>query len=337
MANLQKYKAAQVHPLFRHYERAKKEDGSFFKFNNQNIRTDETYLNYNLCAPKDQANFLKKRLKELQANVKKNTNVMCCWVITAPKDLESSRTREFFLNTYNFLNNRYGTGTEKNVISSFVHLDETTPHLHYAFVPVSWDAKKNREKLCAKEVITRKDLQTFHADLNRHIKKTMGKEYAIITNAKGTKKHKEMVQESLKKEIKNLEKQTEELKKMDNQDFKKFLRNFKKTLTGKYQLTESQLEKLWKKNFKDIPQKTLGKLEAENKELKFELSKSHQNSANFKSQVNLIKSSVAKLKENNKKLKTENIKLKSALGKIAKGKIILDKINEQKKDLERTQ
>ena len=47
------------------------------------------------------------------------------------------------------------------------------PHLHYAFVPVVFDDKKSRYKVSAKEVLTRHDLQTFHEDLDQHLKKVL--------------------------------------------------------------------------------------------------------------------------------------------------------------------
>ena len=58
-------------------------------------------------------------------------------------------------------------------MAAVVHYDETTPHLHYAFVPVVFDDKKSRYKVSAKEVLTRHDLQTFHEDLDQHLKKVL--------------------------------------------------------------------------------------------------------------------------------------------------------------------
>ena len=58
-------------------------------------------------------------------------------------------------------------------MAAVVHYDETTPHLHYAFVPVVFDNKKSRYKVSAKEVLTRHDLQTFHEDLDQHLKKVL--------------------------------------------------------------------------------------------------------------------------------------------------------------------
>ncbi|WP_228143688.1 plasmid recombination protein, partial [Acinetobacter baumannii] len=47
----------------------------------------------------------------------------------------------------------------------------TTPHMHFAFIPVVWDEKKQREKVCANDVLTRKELKTFHQDLDKFLKR----------------------------------------------------------------------------------------------------------------------------------------------------------------------
>ena len=82
----------------------------------------------------------------------------------------TSNRAPFFEATTNFLNERYG---QENAVAAVVHYDETTPHLHYAFVPVVFDDKKSRDKVSAKEVLTRHDLQTFHEDLDQHLKKVL--------------------------------------------------------------------------------------------------------------------------------------------------------------------
>ena len=58
------------------------------------------------------------------------------------------------------MNERYG---KENVISAYVHFDEVTPHMHYAFVPVVEDKKKGGYKLSAKS--HNKKLGTFHKTL----------------------------------------------------------------------------------------------------------------------------------------------------------------------------
>jgi len=56
--------------------------------------------------------------------------------------------------------------------------------LHYAFVPVVFDDKKSRYKVSAKEVLTRQDLQTFHEDLDQHLKKVLPFYEQVILNNK---------------------------------------------------------------------------------------------------------------------------------------------------------
>lgn len=45
-------------------------------------------------------------------------------------------------------------------LSYSIHLDETTPHYHFAFMPI----KENEQKLCANNIMTRKFLQSFQND-----------------------------------------------------------------------------------------------------------------------------------------------------------------------------
>lgn len=169
MAHVQKNNRTATGHLFDHYARNSEEEKYKYIYRkNDSIDPNRTHLNYNLVkSPGTQEERLNKRLSEIKVQKRKDINVMCSWVVTAPKDLQTTQLNDFFKETYNFLVNRYGG--EKNVISAYVHMDETTPHLHFAFVPVAIDKKKNIEKLCAKEVINKRDLQTFHDDLQKHL------------------------------------------------------------------------------------------------------------------------------------------------------------------------
>ena len=67
---------------------------------------------------------------------------MVSWVITIPADYEGSQ--EMFLKKHIIL---WKTNMEKeNVISAYVHLDETSPHMHFCFVPVVFDTKNKNIK-----------------------------------------------------------------------------------------------------------------------------------------------------------------------------------------------
>lgn len=122
-------------------------------------------MNYNLATPHEegQIEFIRNRCKELNAAKRKDLNVMADWVITAPQSIvDSERTDEFFYKTYRFLANRYGT---ENVISAFVHLDEISPHIHFAFVPVTKDGR-----VSARDRINKNELSCFHKDLDSFIR-----------------------------------------------------------------------------------------------------------------------------------------------------------------------
>lgn len=182
MAHLAKYTRGSIGNLTRHYERAKSEKtGEYIKFSNQDIDVNRICENYNLAPERNQLEFIKQRCDEVHCLKRKDVNVMCSWVVTLPKNFDKEKERKFFEECYNFLKDRYGG--EKNVISAYVHKDEITPHLHYSFVPVIFDSKKNRETVSAKIMLNRSDLQTFHKDLENHLFKVFGYEVGILNEA----------------------------------------------------------------------------------------------------------------------------------------------------------
>jgi len=205
MANLQKYTASEASGLLRHYERFLDELGKYLKFSNQDIDISKTHLNYNLAPDREisQYQFIKQRCSEVDFVGRKNTNVMCSWVVTTPKDLTEKDHKRFFQETYKFLNDRYAYGRERNVISAYVHMDETTPHMHYAFVPVVFDEVRGREKISAKETVNRRDLKTFHRDFSNHMTLAFGRDIGVHTGVTdGEDKDKEQLRkEQLEREM----------------------------------------------------------------------------------------------------------------------------------------
>ncbi|WP_326257328.1 MobV family relaxase [Bacillus toyonensis] len=199
MAHVQKYAKGNVQGLSIHWDR-KTENHS-----NQDIDNERSHLNYDLCEKEgDTLSRMNDRLSEVHCLNRKDVKVCADWAVTLPeslKEIPENEQREFFEKTYEFLRDRYGG--EKNVLSANVHNDETTPHMHFAFMPVVWDEKKQREKVSAKEVLTRKDLKTFHQDLDKFLKKEIphiykegilnGKTIGIDT-VKDLKKHSEEIQ-----------------------------------------------------------------------------------------------------------------------------------------------
>ena len=174
--HIQKYNKASVCHMFDHYDRNSPGKKS-------NIDADKTYQNYNLAAedqPLPQFDFLLQRISEVKVQKRKDVIVMCDWAIIAPKTLAEHEYATFFLETYKFMSGRYG---KENVISAYVHMDETQQHMHFSFIPITKDKKKDRYKVCAKEVITKRELQTIHKDMNSYITEVFGRDIGILNGA----------------------------------------------------------------------------------------------------------------------------------------------------------
>lgn len=172
MAHCMKLTRAGCGHMFKHYERAKDENGEYIKFGNQDIDAERTHLNYNLAPSRNisQGEFVKQRCSEVYCLNRRDVNVMCSWVVTLPKEVKGKDDTEyFFKKAYEFLEKRYG---KENVVSAFVHMDEKTPHMHFAFVPVVYDEKKKRYKVSAKECISKNELCKFHEDLQNYFDTT---------------------------------------------------------------------------------------------------------------------------------------------------------------------
>lgn len=246
VAHVAKYTRGAVGHMFKHYERAKDEKGEYIKFGNENIDTSRTHLNYNLAPNRDisQGEFVKQRCSEVQCLNRKDVNVMCSWVVTAPAELPKGREKEFFEQTYKFLENRYG---EKNVVSAHVHMDEVTPHMHFAFVPVVYDPKKDMEKVSAKLKVCKSDLKTFHKDLESSLERYFGREVGILNQAtkEGNKTILELKRESaaqlsseLENSIKALKGVKSTISELEHIEVKKSL------IGGKLTLSERDFNKL---------------------------------------------------------------------------------------------
>lgn len=178
MAHVEKYTSGAAGRMLKHYERAPVKHRG-----NENIKPKLTELNYNLASedqPMPQATFVTQRLKGVRVQKRADVNVLCDWVITQPQELPADKSRAFFEAAYAFLRDRYG---KRNVVSAYVHMDEVTPHMHFAFLPVVADQKRGGEKLCAKEVINRKELQMFHTALQNAVERDLGIEVHLLNGA----------------------------------------------------------------------------------------------------------------------------------------------------------
>lgn len=176
MAHCMKHTKASCGHMFAHFDRKAEH------ISNENVDRTRSHLNYNLAAHQqmEQGEFVRQRCSEVRCQNRKDVNVMVSWIVTAPKDLPQQAEPAFFQAAYDFLENRYG---RSNVVSAYVHMDEVTPHMHFAFVPVTQDRKRGDYKVSAKEVITRRDLQTFHSDLSKYLEQQLGFPVNVLNEA----------------------------------------------------------------------------------------------------------------------------------------------------------
>lgn len=294
IAHVQKFTKASTQGLSNHLDR-KTENHS-----NEDIDIERTHLNYDLCEKEgDTLSRLNERLEEVYCMERKDVKVCCSWIVTLPenlKDAPDKHQRKFFEETYDFLADRYGG--EKNVLSANVHNDETTPHMHFAFIPVVWDEKKEREKVSAKLVISRKELKAFHKDLDEHLKDKIPEIYQ-----EGILNGKTIGLDDIES-IKKYSAEIEEQKKMMAADLKQFKEPqdiFEKVDKNAEKKTVGFLEKN-KKDIVVLPKKDYERLET--------LSKSSiRSNYQFENYKSAVKKEIGELQESKKELEEKNKKL----------------------------
>lgn len=166
-----KFNSAAVRGIQIHDEREKGKSHS-----NPDIDFNRTKDNYSLKerSGKIYNQIIKERIEslELKKAVRKDAVVMCSFVVTSDKDFFNSisleREKEYFQKAYNFIKERYG---EENIISAEVHKDETTPHLHINFVPVTQD-----NRLSAKSLFNKISLKKLQDDFHQQVSLQFGLE-----------------------------------------------------------------------------------------------------------------------------------------------------------------
>ena len=199
MANVQKYTKTQIGNLLKHCDRSDPDR----KYANQEINKSKTHLNYNLAPThegKTDFEFCVERCQNLKVLKRKDVNYMASWLITLPKDFKGD-SKDFFKASYNFLESKYG---KENVVGAYVHMDETTPHMHFSFVPVYHDLEKGVDKVNAKKLLNKEHLENFHSELQNYLDNHL-EQHCIVVNDETMKmkKLKNKSVEDLKKEVKN--------------------------------------------------------------------------------------------------------------------------------------
>lgn len=220
MAHITKFKAAAMGQIFAHINR---DDKQTRKYGNKEI--DAAKTPQNIALVQGDLGTLQKRLGEVAHSARSDLVVCCGVAITLPNELKNAkieRQKDFFTECHNFLSCKFG---EKNTVYSVVHFDETTPHLHFGFVPVvekqiKYRSKDKRgqtytqERVCADDVVTRKMLNAFHDELQAHIAKTFPDVRIVAEDKQARMKQSKSIQElkeATKKRMESKEKQLDQV------------------------------------------------------------------------------------------------------------------------------
>ncbi|MDE6641336.1 MAG: plasmid recombination protein [Acetatifactor sp.] len=173
-----------------------------------------THLNYNLC-PHPQ--YTTAQVKEINKKIRgkeiaKNAVAWGSTIVTVPQDY-GGNLQDFFATAYKGLKKMYKLKDE-DIISAYVHMDETTPHMHFYFIPVKHEQDKDRIKWDG--VMPRKMYQQQHRILQKYMTEVLQTPVNLLNGAtKGIdvrtmtadEKRLSMRVEALKKSVSGLRKQ----------------------------------------------------------------------------------------------------------------------------------
>lgn len=96
---------------------------------------------------------------------------------------DEAHLKKFFDICYKFACDRYG---KENILSAWVHMDETTPHLHLCLVPEATSRKTGKRTVSSASIFNKKELSTFHKDLQDTMNAEFGpNDYILNGRTKG--------------------------------------------------------------------------------------------------------------------------------------------------------
>lgn len=177
---MEKYKRGDIVGIERENER----EENYKSTRNPQIDKSKTCLNYHTMPyEKKYLSFIDERIKRLspKRKIKDDTVLITSFILGSDKKFFDGISREaqnrFFDDCTEFFAERYG---KENVVSAVVHLDESTPHLHFNLMPVTCG------RLCAKELFDRAALRELQTDFYE----VVGKKYGLKRGKEGsTAKH----------------------------------------------------------------------------------------------------------------------------------------------------
>lgn len=167
--HIEKYKTDQATGIILHNTRERKGH-----YGNERIDPSRSYRNEHLLPPDEALQLWKDRVKEIKKEykettgreMKSNTVTLCSLVVTLPEEYKKrpeKDQKEFFKAVDSWCRQKYPES-----IYSSIHMDETSPHIHYGFLPLV------AGRFNARELISRKNLNGLHDNLDVYLKKHVG-------------------------------------------------------------------------------------------------------------------------------------------------------------------
>ena len=142
-----KHKGGASKALSAHHERTKDSYAS-----NPDIDLSRTAQNFHLVTPRwSYEQEIRHRIQTAGCRVRKDSVKFVDTLVTVSPEFAKAHEvemPEYFRRAFDFLKERVG---EENIFSAVVHMDETTPHMHLCFVPLTRD-----KRLSAKEILGNK-------------------------------------------------------------------------------------------------------------------------------------------------------------------------------------
>ena len=187
---MEKYKRTDIVGIERENER----DENYKSTRNPQIDKSKTRLNYHTVPyEKKYLSFIDERVKQLspKRKIKDDAVFITSFILGSDKEffdrISPEAQKQFFDDCTEFFAERYG---KENVVSAVVHLDESTPHLHFNLMPVTGG------RLCAKELFDRSALRELQTDFYE----VVGKKYGLKRGKEGsTAKHLDTIAYKTKK------------------------------------------------------------------------------------------------------------------------------------------
>ena len=281
---MEKYKRDDIVGIERENER----DENYKSTKNPQIDKSRTRLNYHtLPYEKKYLAFIDERIKELapKRKIKDDAVLITSFILGSDKEffdgISPETQKQFFDDCTEFFAERYG---KENVLSAVVHLDESTPHLHFNLMPVTGG------RLCAKELFDRTALR----DLQTNFYEAIGKKYGLERGQEGsTAKHLDTVAFKTKKMTEAAEEKIREAEEAQTaaKPVKELLESYESARSEKIPFSgkkkETEIIALRMKN-SELEKKN-NVLAKDNGDLYLELKKHEKTAATNESAVRLLK------------------------------------------------